>query len=110
LPENFNGNNSTADIHLHPSGKFLYGSNRGHNSIVSYKFDERTGQLELAGFTPSRGDKPRNFAITPDGKYLYVVNQDSDYISAYAIDAHNGSLSVINGLLEINTPVCINFR
>src|SRR5690606_35144445 len=80
LPENFTGKNSTADIHLHPSGKFLYGSNRGHNSIVSFKFDEKAEQLELTGFTPSRGDKPRNFAITPDGKYMYVANQDSDNI------------------------------
>lgn len=110
LPKKFTGNNTTADIHLHPSGKFLYGSNRGHNSIVSYKFNEETGQLELTGFTSSMGEKPRNFAITLDGKYMYVANQDSDNIAAYVIDQNNGILKEIEAPIEVKTPVCISFK
>ncbi len=109
LPEDFTGDNSTADIHLHPSGKFLYGSNRGHNSITSFRFDETTGQLELIGFTPTKGEKPRNFAISPDGNFMYVANQDSDNISAYKIDPNSGLLQELEDPLEVKTPVCIKF-
>lgn len=109
LPSNYIGNNSTADIHLHPSGKYLYGSNRGHNSIASYSFREETGELELIGFTPTKGEKPRNFAISGDGKFMYVANQDSDNITSFEIVLETGLLTEIKESIEVMTPVCINF-
>ena len=109
LPEDFTGKNSTADIHLHPSGKFLYGSNRGHNTIAAFKFSEATGDLELIGFIPTKGKNPRNFAISPDGNFMYVANQDSDNISAYKIDQESGMLKEQGDPVDVKTPVCINF-
>ncbi len=109
LPEDFTGENSTADIHLHPSGKFLYGSNRGHNTIVGYEFNDDTGALELIGFTPTKGDKPRNFSISRDGRFMYVANQDSDNIASYKIDPDSGILQDLDQPLPVKTPVCIEF-
>lgn len=109
LPDDFTGKNSAADIHLHPSGKFLYASNRGHNSIVSYSVNEVTGNLQNIAFTPTQGETPRNFAISPDGNFLYVANQDSNNIVPFKIDSATGKLQAAEQQLEIKTPVCIEF-
>src|SRR5690606_11147184 len=101
--------NSAADIHIHPSGKFLYVSNRGHNSIAAFKIDEDSGELDLIGFTPTGGEIPRNFAITGDGKFLYVANQNSNNITGFKIDGNTGTLQQAGIDLEVNTPVCIEF-
>jgi 6-phosphogluconolactonase len=93
LPEDFDGENSAADIHLHPSGKFLYTSNRGHNSIVTFELTKKTGKLKLLGHTSTKGQTPRNFGITEDGEFLYIANQDSDNIVSFRIDKHSGKLS-----------------
>lgn len=108
LPENFEGNNKTADIHIHPNGKFLYGSNRGHNSIVVYGIDPNSGKLSPVEHVSTEGDFPRNFAIHPSGNYLYAANQNSDNIVWFNIDTNTGRLSS-QGELEVKTPVCIIF-
>ena len=108
LPEGFSGINWAADIHLHPSGKFLYASNRGHNSIVSYRVEPSSGKLALEGHTPTLGKTPRNFAISPKGDYLYVANQDSGNISSFIIKA-DGSLDQNGETLEAKTPVSLEF-
>jgi 6-phosphogluconolactonase len=109
LPDGFTDKNSAADIHLHPSGKFLYASNRGHNSIAAFKIDENSGKLEGIGYTSTFGKTPRNFAISPEGSYLYAANQDSNTISIFKIDPENGELIPHLEPLETKTPVCIEF-
>ncbi len=98
-----------ADIHVSPNGKFLYGSNRGHNSIVSYKIHEKTGRLEYIEHTLTGGKKPRNFAIAPDGKFLLVANQDSDNIVVFRIDEKTGKLQTTGNMAQVPVPVCLKF-
>jgi len=107
LPQGFSGNNSTAEIAVHPSGKYVYGSNRGHDSIVIYTVDEGPGRLTLVGHQPTEGKTPRNFAIDPTGAYLLAANQDSDSIVVFRIDAKTGQLQPTGQKLEVPMPVCV---
>lgn len=109
LPKGFNGKNSAAEIHLHPSGNFLYVSNRGHNSIAAFKINKKTGELRQLGFTDTKGKTPRNFSLGPKGRFMYVANQDSDSISIFEVDPKTGELISLGHQLEIPTPVCIEF-
>lgn len=109
LPKDFEEWNSTADIHVHPNGKYLYTSNRGHNSIATFRVDESTGRLTLINHTPSQGEFPRNFALHPDGKHLFVANQNTDNIAIFNLNPDTGILSFTEQSLEVNTPVCILF-
>lgn len=109
LPDDFTEKNSAADIHIHPSGKFLYISNRGHNTIASYKIDKNSGTLKNIEYAPTFGKTPRNFTISKNGKFLYVANQDSNNISIFNIDPRNGKLTSQVAPLEIKTPVCLEF-
>jgi 6-phosphogluconolactonase len=108
LPEGVKEPKSCADVHLHPSGKFLYGSNRGHDSIVIYKVDENTGKLSLIGHESTRGKTPRNFAIDPTSQFLLVANQDSDDIVTFRIDPKSGKLAYLT-TTQTPTPVCLKF-
>lgn len=105
LPLDFEGESHTADIHITPDGRFLYGSNRGHDSIVAFKIDYDTGKLALIEHESTQGSFPRNFMISDDGKFLYVANQNSDNIVIYKIEA-DGSLTATDQL-KIATPVCL---
>ncbi len=108
LPENFTGaNNNCADIHTSPNGKFLYGSNRGHDSIVVYKIDEKTGSLVYVDHTLTGGKTPRNFTIAPDGKFLLVANENSDSICVFRIDEKSGKLRATGYTAKISMPVCL---
>lgn len=109
LPGDFTGESFCADIELSPDGRFLYGSNRGHNSIVSYRVNQASGLLEAAAWTPSGGDYPRNFTLTPNGNYLLVANQNSDNIVTMARDAASGRLTPSGDHFELPTPVCLEF-
>ncbi|MGE5605101.1 MAG: lactonase family protein [Bacteroidota bacterium] len=103
--DGFEGENSGADIEIHPNGEYVYGSNRGHNSIVIYKIDQNTGLLSPIGIESSHGKIPRNFAIDPTGTFLLVANQDTDNIVVFKI-GNDGNLSKISEV-EAPTPVCI---
>jgi 6-phosphogluconolactonase len=109
LPKEFKGKNSGADIHLHPSGKFVYASNRGHNSIAAFKVNEHSGKLSAVGHHPTKGETPRNFAISPDGKFLYAGNQDTSTISSFKINMETGELEEHLLPIEVMTPVCLEF-
>lgn len=109
LPPGWTGNNSTADLHLHPNGKFLYGSNRGHNSIAGFLVDQKTGQLTANGHEPTRGEIPRNFSLSPNGRFLYAANQNSSTITVFSLNVKNGKLAYANQSYAIGTPVCIEF-
>jgi 6-phosphogluconolactonase len=103
LPDDFNGNNSGAEIEVHPSGKFVYSSNRGHNSIAIYSVGGN-GKLTLIGTAPTGGSTPRHFSLTPGGTGLLVANQDSDTIFGLQVNAQTGALTSVGKLADIDAP------
>ena len=107
LPADFTGTSYCADIHVHPSGKFLYGSNRGHDSIVVYRIDASTGKLTVAQHQSTQGKWPRNFAVDPTGQFLLVANQNTNNVVIFRIDAQTGQLSLTAHTLELPLPVCL---
>lgn len=107
LPADFSGQNSCAEIAVAPSGKFLYGSNRGHDSIVVFAIDPPAGRLRLVEHVATQGKTPRNFAIDPAGGFLLAANQNSDNVVTFRIDRLSGKLSPTGHVVEIPTPVCI---
>lgn len=109
LPEDYAGDNSTADIHVSPDGRFLYGSNRGHDSIVVYAVDQTTGKLTPVEHVSTRGGHPRNFGISPDGRFLLAANRDGDNIVTFIRDAKTGRLEPNGYELKVPKPVCIKF-
>jgi 6-phosphogluconolactonase len=107
LPESFKGSNTCADVHVSPNGKFLYGSNRGHDSIVVYKIDEKTGKLNYVEHTATGGKTPRNFTIAPNGKFLLAANQNSDSIIVFKINEKSGKLTQTESKVDVSMPVCL---
>ncbi|MCP5516062.1 MAG: beta-propeller fold lactonase family protein [Verrucomicrobiales bacterium] len=108
LPTGFAGENSTAEVQAHPSGRFVYGSNRGHDSIAGFRV-ETDGRLRPLGQTPSGGRHPRNFAIEPTGRYLWAANRDSDNITIFRVDAATGELAPTGVTMDVPMPVCVRF-
>ncbi|CAM4415249.1 6-phosphogluconolactonase [Paenibacillus endophyticus] len=109
LPADYSGYNDAADIHLGASGRYLYSSNRGHNSIAVFSVDQTTGELSLIQHVDCGGESPRNFAITPDGGHLLAAHQKSGNIAVFAVDAENGTLTKTAASLQLQSPVCIKF-
>jgi 6-phosphogluconolactonase len=109
LPEGFSGRNDAAEIALHPSGKWLYTSNRGHDSIAIFAVDPAKGTLRLLSTVPTGGKEPRHFAIDPTGHYLLAENQNSDSIVEFRIDQANGSLTPTGETAHVPSPVCLTF-
>lgn len=108
LPKDFEGTSFTADIHISADGKFLYGSNRGHNSIAIFAVLENGG-LELIGHESTRGDHPRNFCLSPDGKYLVVANQNTNNLVCFKRNKETGSLT-FKDEAKAAKPVCVLFE
>ena len=100
---------STAEIAIHPSGKFLYVSNRGHDSISLFRIDEKSGKLTLKRVEPTHCQTPRHFAIAPSGERLYAAGQASGTVTAFTIDPITGKLSFTNNSIKVPKPVCIIF-
>jgi 6-phosphogluconolactonase len=109
LPPDFSGTNYCADIHVHPSGRFVYGSNRGHDSVVAFAIEQNSGKLNLIAHESTRGKWPRNFAIDPTGAFLLAANQNTDNVAAFRIDQQTGKLTATGQTIEIPTPVCLKF-
>jgi len=110
LPADFSGENTAAEVRLHPNGRWAYVSNRGHDSIATFALDSVSGQLRLLGHTPSGGRAPRHFAICPCGRWLVTANQDSGTICAFAIDPETGlPAATPASTVAISKPVCIAF-
>ncbi|MDE0297030.1 MAG: lactonase family protein [Candidatus Poribacteria bacterium] len=109
LPEDFSGKSHTADVHVHLSGRFLYGSNRGHDSIAIFEIDETSGRLRLIGYEPTQGETPRNFGIDPSGTILLAANQNTDTIVTFQIDQETGNLNPTGQVIEVPAPVCLQF-
>ena len=106
LPDDFEGDSTCADIHIHPSGRFLYGSNRGHDSIAIFEIDPDNGTVTPVGHESTRGKTPRNFALDAAGRYLYAANQDTHTIETFAIDPATGLLTHCQSA-EAPSPVCL---
>jgi len=109
LPDDFADHSHCSDIHVTPSGKYLYVGNRGHDSLTIYSIDENTGLLTLIGHQSTKGRTPRNFAIDPTGDYVLVANQDSDTIVVFKIDQETGQLLDTGIIVDCPTPVCLKF-
>lgn len=109
LPQGFEGENWCADLHLSRSGRTLYGSNRGHDSIAAFQVDEATGQLTALGHTSTQGKTPRNFGIDPSGRYLLAANQDSDTVVSFRMDEQTGGLEPTGAVTQVPMPVCVLF-
>lgn len=109
LPKTFSGSNDTAEIEVYPSGKFLFASNRGHDTIAAFAIDNKTGALTLIDHFSTQGKTPRNFEIDPTGKFLFVANQDSNNIVVFQIDASSGRLTATKQTLDVPSPVCLKF-
>lgn len=107
LPDDYKGRNWCADIHISPDGKFLYGSNRSHESLVIFSIDPKTGQLTLVGHQSVNGKTPRNFMIDPTGKWVLVANQDSDNVVIFSRDINTGKLTPTGKEIKVSMPVCL---
>ncbi|WP_221390304.1 lactonase family protein [Dyadobacter sp. NIV53] len=108
LPADFAGNNTSAAIHLHPNGKFVYVSNRGHNSISAFKILDG-GKLEKVDEITKSVSVPRDFNIDPTGKYMIVANQDKDNLVVYTIDPQTGKLTFLHESISVKAPICVAF-
>lgn len=108
-PTSYVGDNMAAEIALLPSGKFLYASNRGHESIAIYAVDSASGAIEPVGWEPVRGKKPRFFCLDPDARHLYAANEDSHTIVEFGIDHATGKLKATGQVIETGSPTCIVF-
>jgi 6-phosphogluconolactonase len=109
LPEYFDGANSGAEIGIHPSGKYVYVSNRGHNSVVLFSVDPEKGTLTYVEEQGTGGSKPRHFGIEPSARHLAIANQDSDTVLVCRIDAGNGRLKPSGVFATVPTPTCVQF-
>ena len=107
LPQDFKGASTCAEVQVHPSGKFLYGSNRGHDSIAVFAVDGRMGTLRPLGHTPTQGRNPRNFALDPSGTFLLAANQDGNSIVSFRIDPDTGALAPTGQVCAVSRPVCV---
>ena len=109
VPEHFEGANYPAEIDVHPSGKYLYVSNRGHNSIVLFTIDEAAGTLTYVEEQGTGGQKPRHFGIEPSARHMAIANQGSDTVLASRIDAGNGRLKPSGVFATVSAPACVKF-
>ena len=109
LPDGYTGENTTADIHVSPDGRFVYGSNRGHNTLAIFGIDQSDGSIEFVGDQSTGGKTPRNFGFHPEGKYLYAANQDSDSIIQFEVNQSTGELTPVGREIRCPMPVCLKF-
>jgi len=109
LPADFHGQNDDAEVAVHPSGRFLYASNRGHDSIAVFAIDAQKGTLSPIEHVPTEGKTPRNFAIDPTGLHLIAANQNSNSLVVFRIDPQTGRLKGTGQVIEVPSPVCVTF-
>lgn len=109
LPEDFKGENICAEVQVHPSGKFVYASNRGHNSLAVFAVDRKSGQLSFVERQPSQGKTPRHFTLAPGGNWLLAENQDSNNVVVFRVEPKTGRLVPNGQAIEVGSPVCAVF-
>ena len=109
LPPDFTGESICAEIHLHPNGRFVYGANRGHDSLAVFARDPDEGGLELVEIVPCGGRHPRHFALSPDGAWLVCANRDTNSVTVLRVDADSGRLTATPHQAALPTPTCVLF-
>ena len=109
LPPDFHGNSGCSEITIHPNGKFLYASNRGHDSIAVFAIDAKSGRLTPVEYAPSGGKTPRNFALDRAGRWMLVTNHDSNVARVFRIDQATGKLTPVGSPVEVPYPFCPRF-
>lgn len=109
LPKGYSGENTTADVHVSPDGKFVYGSNRGHNTLAIFQINGSDGSIKFVDDQSTGGKTPRNFGIHPDGKFLYAANQDSDSVIQFEVNRATGELTPVGREIRCQMPVCLKF-
>ena len=109
LPEGFSGDSTCAEVEVAPSGRFLYGSNRGHDSIAIFALDPERGTMTPVGHESTRGRTPRNFTLSPKGDFLVAANQDSNSVVMFRVDPETGTLEATGSVIEAGTPICVKF-
>lgn len=109
LPEGFAAHSTCAEVQITPDGKFLYGSNRGHDSLAIYEIDPASGLMTLVGHQSTRGKIPRNFEVGPTGRFLIAANQDTDNLVPFRLDPATGKLEAVGQSIEAPTPICVRF-
>jgi 6-phosphogluconolactonase len=109
MPVNVQGRHSTAEVVVHPSGKFLYGSNRGHDSLAVYTIEPGTGRLTNVEYEPTRGKTPRNFAVDPTGSYVLAENMGSGTIVVFKVDPETGALEATGQVAQVPSACCVKF-
>ncbi|WP_028549538.1 lactonase family protein [Paenibacillus sp. UNC451MF] len=109
LPADFSGTSSTAEVQISSCGSFLYGSNRGHDSIVVFAIDKSSGKLSLVQHISTGGEHPRHFSLTPSGRSLLAANKDSDSVHVFTVDQDSGKLTPTGQVITIPQPTCVRF-
>ncbi len=109
IPEGYQGESTCSDVQVSPGGAFVYGSNRGHDSIVIYRINQRTGRLTFVGHQSTLGKTPRSFGVDPSGRFLLAANQDSDTVVTFQIEPKTGELLPTGHATHVPTPVCVKF-
>lgn len=109
LPEGYTETSHTAEVRAHPSGKFLYGSNRGHDSIAVFSIDQASGMLTAIEQVSTQGKTPRNFDLDPTGQYLFAENQRTSNVVTFAVDQETGKLTPTGQVLNVPMPACLRW-
>ena len=109
IPTDFSARNSSADVRIHPNGKFVYASSRGHDSIGICKIDEATGNIELVDIVKTQGATPAGFNFEPSGKFLYVANGGTDNVVTFAVDPDTGKMTPTGAKVDVKKPQCVYF-
>ena len=109
IPADYTMNNSPADVHVHPNGRYVYSSNRGHNSLAIFRIDEASGRMTLVEIVSTQGATPRGFNFDPSGRFLFAANQGTGNIVTFAVDGDNGTLTPTGAKVDVPRPVCVQF-
>jgi 6-phosphogluconolactonase len=109
LPAGYAGSRSTAEIRVHPGGRFLYATNRGHGSVAMFAIDAATGDLRSLGWVSTQGDWPRGMNLDPSGTFLYAANQNSDSVAVFRVEPGTGMLTPTGEVVRTPTPVDVEF-
>lgn len=107
LPDSFDGENTCAEVTVSKDGRFLYGSNRGHDSLVVFAIHPESGELSLVQHVPTEGGHPRHFALTPSGRFIITANRDTNNIAVFRVDPESGQLEFTGRSAEVSQPVCV---
>ena len=109
LAADFKGASTTAEVVVHPNGRFVYGSNRGEDSVVAMQVDAGSGKLTVVGRVATGGKTPRNFVVDPTGKWMLAANQDSNSLVVFKLDAATGMPAPTGVTVDVPMPVCVRF-